>query len=94
MVRFVIILLSSILAITFLRSVIGLIMKTFAELTGSSRAREQPRGPAVPASGELKKDPVCGTYVSTATAFQATDSGATVYFCSAECKQKFAVRKA
>jgi YHS domain-containing protein len=38
--------------------------------------------------GELKKDPVCGTFISTATAFEIL-AGQTYYFCSTECRDKF-----
>lgn len=49
--------------------------------------RQQP--PRVPAGGELRKDPVCGTYVSTATGITAKNRGEVVYFCSEECRKKY-----
>jgi YHS domain-containing protein len=58
----------------------------------SHRAPEpEPRGPGptVVAGGELKKDPVCGTYVSTSLAVTRTIKGEVVYFCSNECRNKF-----
>jgi YHS domain-containing protein len=39
--------------------------------------------------GELKKDPVCGTYVSTEVAVRETIKGQVVYFCSPECRDKY-----
>ena len=48
-----------------------------------------PQPPPVPPGGELKKDPVCGTYVSTATAQQERANGETVYFCSPECRDRY-----
>ncbi len=58
------------------------------------RASQQPSGaaagpPPVQAGGELKKDPVCGTYVSTATSINRIVKGQPVYFCSEECSRKF-----
>jgi YHS domain-containing protein len=53
------------------------------------RAEQPPQPPPVSAGGELKKDPVCGTYVSTATALQEKRDGAVAYFCSEECRRKF-----
>jgi YHS domain-containing protein len=38
---------------------------------------------------ELKRDPVCGTYVSTATSIKRTVGGETVHFCSTGCSEKF-----
>jgi len=45
--------------------------------------------PTVSAGGELKKDPVCGTYVSTAASVTGTVRGETVHFCSKECRDKY-----
>jgi YHS domain-containing protein len=53
------------------------------------RAMQQPQAPPVPVGGELKKDPVCGTYVSAATALQEKVKGETLYFCSRECKERY-----
>ena len=38
---------------------------------------------------ELKKDPVCGTYVSTGSGFSRNAGGQMVYFCSKECRDRF-----
>jgi YHS domain-containing protein len=45
--------------------------------------------PNVSAGGELKKDPVCGTYVSMDTAVIKKVDGQTVHFCSAACRDKY-----
>jgi YHS domain-containing protein len=45
--------------------------------------------PSVPAGGQLKKDPVCGTYVSTLTGITTRAKGELVYFCSEECRKKY-----
>jgi YHS domain-containing protein len=39
---------------------------------------------------EMKKDPICGTYLPERQALQLTSGGETHYFCSEECKNKFA----
>jgi len=62
----------------------------------SSRARTQMppsarNAPTVQAGGELKKDPVCGTYVSAASSLTRNVDGHVVYFCSKECRDKFRV---
>jgi uncharacterized protein len=38
---------------------------------------------------EMKQDPVCGTYVPASLAVTTTHKGATVYFCSSACRDKF-----
>jgi len=56
-----------------------------------SPAKDRTGGEQVRVSqgGELKKDPVCGTYVSTASSVSRMVRGETVYFCSTECRDKF-----
>ena len=49
------------------------------------------KSPEVQTGGELKKDPVCGTYVSTATSLSRTVNGKILYFCSPECRDKYKV---
>jgi YHS domain-containing protein len=94
MLRLIAALLASIFAITILRSIIGLIMRVFANLVGPNLAKSSPQGQpqssssATPVAGELKKDPVCGTYVLAATAVTKTSGGQTLYFCSTECRDK------
>ncbi len=48
-----------------------------------------PPPPSVPAGGELKKDPVCGTYISTATSVKRTLNGEVLHFCSKECRDRY-----
>jgi YHS domain-containing protein len=78
---------------------IGLIRYLFAVV---SRAISQtfnphtpPRASSAPSSGnlggELKQDPVCGTYVSTKTSVKKTINGELVHFCSIDCRDKFKV---
>jgi len=40
-------------------------------------------------SGEMVKDPVCGTYVSTDTDIRVKDEDQVYYFCSYECRDQF-----
>ena len=55
--------------------------------TAPDRAREAP--PKVPAGGELRKDPVCGTYVSVLAGVREKVKGETVYFCSTDCRDRY-----
>jgi uncharacterized protein len=63
-----------------------------------SQAGKQPAG-APPESqaakgaigGELKQDPVCGTFVPTSTSVKKTINGELVHFCSVACRDKFKV---
>ena len=40
-------------------------------------------------SGEMVKDPVCGTYVEKDSAITVRNGEQTLYFCSYECRQKY-----
>lgn len=41
------------------------------------------------ASGEMVKDPVCGTYVEVDSSIKIRDGKKVHHFCSYECRQKF-----
>ena len=79
--------------ISIVRAVIGIILKGFSELLSprpqNSAAGNVPGGAEVPLSGELKRDPVCGTYTSAATSLKQIVGKETVYFCSPKCRDKY-----
>jgi YHS domain-containing protein len=90
MVKVVLYLFLAIILISVLRSVIGLLAKAFGGLL-------EPSAQAGPSSqpqhvGELKRDPVCGTYVSAATSVKRTVDGRVVHFCSHACSQRYAAK--
>jgi hypothetical protein len=77
-----------VIILTLLRSIIEAVGKAFSSESPSpsTASAGPPRGQE---AQSLKKDPVCGTFVSTATSIQKTKGGETYYFCSAECRDKF-----
>jgi len=87
MVRAILYVIVAVLAISALRSVIGIVAKALAQFTGVRTAA--PRRPVMTTGGELKRDPVCGTFISAATAVQKKVGAEVYYFCSAECREKF-----
>src|SRR5713226_3713015 len=99
MFRALVELIVTLVVIYLVRSVLAIVGRSFSANYGPSRqtsasqaGSQRAAGPR-PASGavssELRKDPVCGTFVSTATAVQKNAGGQTYYFCSAECRDKF-----
>jgi len=84
MIRTVFYLLLSIFLLTLLRYVIGTIGRGVSELL-------HPKGPARQAelAGELKRDPVCGTFVSTSASVKKTAGGEVIHFCSEACRDKY-----
>ncbi|MGI8745445.1 MAG: YHS domain-containing protein [Bryobacteraceae bacterium] len=92
MLRLLTYLLISLFLVTILRNIVGVILRGFSQMM-NSRTAQNGTGPSVPPSvpltGELKKDPVCGTYTAAATSIQQTVHGQTFYFCSAQCRDKY-----
>lgn len=86
MIRIVLYLLLAVLLITLLRSVIGILLKAAARwlLAGGSQSSRP-----VQMGGELRKDPVCGVYISTATSFKLNEGGKTLHFCSEACRERY-----
>jgi len=88
MLRAILYAIVAVLAISLLRSVIGVLAKGFHDFVNPA-AQTQPRRPTVESGGELKRDPVCGTFISTSTALQKKVGKDVYYFCSEECKARF-----
>jgi YHS domain-containing protein len=71
----------------FLRQVVMLIMRAFSQMAGVTT---RPPAPSREQSGgELKKDPVCGTFVAVASSIKTTVKGETIHFCSTACRDKY-----
>jgi YHS domain-containing protein len=74
-----------ILLFLVIRSLLG----NFISRYRNPPAQRRRAAPAVQAGGELKKDPVCGTYVSTAASLTRSIDGKLVHFCSQACADQF-----
>jgi YHS domain-containing protein len=88
MFKAILFLFGAVLVISMLRAVIGAVGKLFGDFVNPTPPTAA-RRPSVPAGGELKKDPVCGTFISTATAIQKKVGSEVYYFCSPGCRDKF-----
>lgn len=88
MIRLVVILLLAIVAITVLRMVVGAVAKGLGGVLdgGPDRPGAKPAGRG---GGELKRDPVCGTFVSPESAVTKKVGGQVVHFCSTACRDKY-----
>ena len=91
MFRVIFWLLGLVVAISVLRGVIGIIFKGLGDFINPAPSTPDTRRAenGVPLSGELKKDPACGTYIAAATSIHEKVGGETVYFCSKECRDKY-----
>ena len=91
MLRFLGLLIAFLFLVPLLRSLLGFLARLFTSWSlGGDQARGSASPRQVPAGGVLRKDPVCGTYVSEQVALKTVDGGATYYFCSEECRKKYA----
>ena len=90
MFRVILYLIFAVILISVLRAILRIISKGFGELM-SPRAGQSSQAPGkqVPLTGELKKDPACGTYIAAATSIQEKVGGETFYFCSKQCRDKY-----
>jgi YHS domain-containing protein len=70
----------------FLRSLLG------SFLSNRRRCASASRQAPIQSGGELKKDPVCGTYVSVTASFTRSMNGQVVHFCSKECRDRYGVQ--
>jgi YHS domain-containing protein len=90
MLRAVLYILVGILLLSFLRSIAGILGKAFTGMLEPDSGRRAGSGSGQPKmSGELKRDPICGTYVSTAVSIKKTVGGEVLHFCSPACRDKY-----
>ncbi len=93
MFRVILYLIFAVILISVLRAILRIISKGFGELmspgAGQQRQSSQASEKQVPLTGELKKDPACGTYIAAATSIQEKVGGEIFYFCSKQCRDKY-----
>jgi len=72
------------------RSLISGVVRAFKDASATVTTPPAPTGPGeLPSAGELRKDPVCATYISVPSPWAKLVKGETVYFCSKECRDRF-----
>lgn len=94
MIRYLVLALLSIFVLTVVRMIAGTLMKGVSEMMRpdepAAAGGRPPHGTS--ASGELKKDPVCGTYVPVSGSLSKIVNGQAAYFCSVECRDKYSAK--
>jgi len=79
-----------VLALVMARAVSRVIGGVIEGLSGRGVRRQ---GGKVPARGvQMVRDPVCGTYVIPDRAVAFSDGSGRVFFCSANCRDKYRAR--
>ncbi len=72
-----------------IRYVVVTVARFFTQTMSSGATPAEAPTEGAPMRGELKKDPVCGTFVSTGTSVKQMVNGELVHFCSTACRDKF-----
>jgi len=72
-----------------LRSIAVASRNAYQQTMNEAERRSGASGSAAEAhsTGQLHKDPVCGTYVAESTPFRRQVSGDTFYYCSDRCRE-------
>jgi YHS domain-containing protein len=95
MFRYILYLLLFLILVPMLRGILGLVAKLLMNWAvgpnTNAAARRDPGAPPTAPGGAtaLHKDPVCGVYVSEATAVSCRDGNQTLWFCSTDCLNKY-----
>jgi YHS domain-containing protein len=71
------------------RSVISSVVRFFRNASEPTTPPVRSQPGEIPSAGELRKDPVCETYISVPSPWAKLVKGQTVYFCSKECRDRF-----
>ena len=74
-----------------IRYVVTTVSRLFSQAGNPPAQRPSGQAQSGAPAGELKQDPVCGTFVPTTTSVKKTINGELVHFCSAACRDKFKV---
>lgn len=89
MLRTILYILITLAVLAFLRMALGVILKEFGRLFEPESPTSEAGTSKASTGGELKKDPVCGTFVPASTSIKKTVSGDVVHFCSLACRDKY-----
>jgi membrane protease subunit (stomatin/prohibitin family) len=96
MIRYLLITIFSILALTFFRAIMGVVQKAVVNEVKSAMggqdqpapAQQQQPGKSGPAATTLRKCANCGTYKPEGVMNRYGSGDKTVFFCSADCQKK------
>jgi len=83
MLRLLAFLLLFILVVPVIRMLIGAAARALSDFLGKGGLKHRPE-----IGGKLRRDPVCGVYVSDQVAVKRIRGGETLFFCSEECARK------
>jgi|tagenome__1003787_1003787.scaffolds.fasta_scaffold18398261_2 YHS domain-containing protein len=78
------------LVLLFVVAVVRYFIATISQMVSKAvNAGGRPAAPSGGSHGELKRDPVCGTFVAAESSITRTVNGELLHFCSVACRDKF-----
>ncbi len=89
MFRLILYLLLAVVVISVLQAIIRVIRTFFQALTNAASPQKPRPGADIPLAGELKRDPVCGTFIAASTSLKYAKGSEVTYFCSTGCRDKY-----
>ncbi len=93
--RFILALIVILAGFALLRALLAPIVQAVVAALTPQRPPASPspgNAPPPARTGELKKDPVCGTFVAAELAVKGKFKGEIVHFCSDRCRDEYARR--
>ncbi len=88
MIKYLIGLLVSILAVAFIRAVTSLLMKSAKEALQEDAKPGAASAPPPESGTRLRKCKSCGTFAPETRMLRQSTGGADIFFCSKECEKK------
>jgi uncharacterized protein len=77
--------------IAILRYVVAIVGRTISQAIHPNASASGNQAAGSRQGGELKQDPVCGTFVPATTSVKKSVNGELVHFCSIACRDKYKV---
>ena len=87
--RFVILAFTILVSVLLLRSMLAPLVNAIVALLKPAPPPQQHAAEGARPAGDLKKDPVCGTFVSPELAITLKSKGQTMHFCSQKCRDEY-----
>lgn len=83
------------IALHYIWKGIQFLLRSYVEREKAKYPRRPDAPPAAKQTitGQMVRDPICGTHVATELAIQASHNGSILYFCSENCKKAFYLKK-
>lgn len=81
-----------IIVFAVVRSIVVYVWRILSQAMNPPAPNQDPhKSTEIHSGGELRKDPVCGTFVPVVSSIKKSVDGEVLHFCSPACRDKFRV---